>query len=289
MLNKIIPTTFWKYSVCLLNVLLVLSILPISSHAREAQSINFYLPFHSKQFPTLASRLQEALNTQGLTNINVVTANYWQQYQQNIRRGEPGVYYAAPHFTAWAIEQHKFKPLFKVKNKLKYVIASKQTNQEIFEIRDLKNKFICTQSALNLDYLLIVDTFEKSLQTAHTHIVKSVIDEMNNPDTQCAAFSVSEHVFKQRQLSQPGHFIRLAQGKEYNNYAITIHPSLESVYATKLNAFLKNKNTLKILSPLFKLTSTDSILLQTKDGDYSVNVATPLKRYWRESSISSND
>jgi len=282
MLNQTTTLNNYKCSAFILGILLILPILPLSSNAQEVQSINFYLPFHAKQFPKLTQKLQQALTVGGLDNINIVTADYWQQYQQNIRRGQIGIYYAAPHFTAWAIEKHQFKPLLKAKNKLKYVIASKQAQQEIFEIRDLKNKNICTQSALNLDYLLVVDAFEKNLQTANTNIVTSVLHEINNPESQCSAFSISEHTFMQLQLNQPDQLIRLSQGIEHNNYAVSIHPSLDVTYSSKISNFLTTQSTLEILSPLLKLSSADLILLKPSEGDYPQQYTTPLKRYWRE-------
>jgi len=282
MLNQTTLLNFCKHSIAVLKIALILPILTSPSNASEVQNINFYLPSHSAQFPSLSPQLQQAFISEGLNNITVKHADYWQQYQQNIRRGQIGIYYAPPHFTAWVIEKHNFKALLKVKNNLKYVIASKQANEEIFEIRDLKNKDICTRTALNLDYLLVINAFEKNLQTANTNIAISPAEEMFNPNSQCSAFSISEHFFVQLQLNQPNHFIRLFQGTEYQNYAISIHPSLDKAYSAKLSRFLTSEHALKILSPLLKLSTSSPTLLKAKEDDYSSKYAEPLKRYWRE-------
>jgi len=282
MLNKIMLITRTIYTTFVFGMALILPLLSLTSNAREAQSIDFYLPFHSKQFPALIPKLEQALIAENIRNINIKTADYWPQYQQNIRQGRIGIYYAAPHFTAWLIHRHQFTSLVKVKNKLKYVIASKQAKTGIFEIRDLVNKDICTQSALNLDYLLVVDAFEKSLQTANANIVSSVKNEMINSNTQCSAFSISEHTFKKQQLNYPNRYIRLSQGKEYDNYAISIHPSLTADYSEKVISFLKKKSTLQILSPLLQLSSSSTELIKINEDDYPKQYTAPLTRYWRE-------
>lgn len=266
----------------MISTALILHGLTLSSNADAIQSINFYLPINSKQFPELTEKLQQALINQNLSEINVVSADYWQLYQQNIRRGRVGIYYAAPHFTAWTIEYHQFHPLVRTPEKLKYVIASQQSNPGIFEIRDLERKTICTLSALNLDYLLVTQTFEKNLQPAHIQIVESLDTQMNNPHTPCSAFSLSEYQFTQQQLNKPIKHIMLAQGQEYSNYGVSIHPSLRDDYTEKITAFLQKQSTLDILKPMIELHSRKTILIPATREDYPPNYTAALKQYWKE-------
>jgi len=167
-----------------------------------------------------------------------------------------------------------------VKGKLKYVIASKVRDQHIFEISDLIDKKICTQNPLNLDYLLIKHAFRRNIQTADTHLVPSVFDEMNNSETTCSAFSISSHIFEQQELENPSEYIRLAQSHEWNNYAFSIHPSLTQNYSAPLLQLLNTKKTQEILTPLLQLTSHDAILIEAKKSDYPIKYLEELEGYW---------
>jgi len=265
----------------MLSAVLISHSLSVSSNAHSSQSINFYLPIDSKQFPELISQLQQAFEDNGLNEINVISADYWQAYQQSIRYGRVGIYYAAPHFTAWAIEHHDFQTLLRTKGNLKYVIASQYANSNIFEIRDLVGKTVCTQSALNLDYLLVVQTFEKSLQPANIQTVTSIESELNSSETPCSAFSISEHLFSAQQIERPDKHIRLSQGPEYTNFAISIHPSLAPDYSDQLISFFQQESTLSLLEPLIKLSSNETSFTTPDNDDYPANYYAALKRYWK--------
>jgi len=280
MTNKINPIIYIICVVLTVSAVLILHGLANSSNAKAAQTINFYLPVHSNEFPRLVETLEQALSDQKLSNIKIITADYWQSYQQNIRHGRIGIYYAAPHFTSWAIKHHQFQPLLKTQGNLKYVIASQRSNPDVFEIRDLEGKTICTRSALNLDYLLIIKTFEKSLQPANIQVVESTDEQMNNTKTLCSAFSISEFQFSEQQTQAIKH-IRLAQGLDYTNYGISLHPSLSSEYANRLTDFFQQESILEILKPLIKRNSSKVALIPANSSDYPADYSLHLEQYWQ--------
>ena len=133
-------------------------------YAQEDEKISFYLPFHSNQFTKNIEKFNEDLISTGFDNFEIKRSDIWQQYQQNIRTGELGVYFAAPHFSAWLIHKHDFIPLYRVDGNLKFVIASRIKDRDIFELSDLIEKKLCTQNPLNLDYLLINKSFKKAFK-----------------------------------------------------------------------------------------------------------------------------
>ena len=257
------------------------------SKAAQNEYISFYLPVNSSQHD-IHSVLENALQKSGLDHITIKYADHWQQYQQNIRYGRQGIYYAPPHFTAWLIEQHNFTPLLKVKDSLKYVIASRSRDSHIFEMCDLIGRTICTQNPLNLDFLLINTAFKKSIKTADAHYVASVADEMNAEQSSCSAFSISNHFYleqniqgqEQSQRETPVEYIRLAQSEQFNNYAISIHPSLVDKHSEKLMSFFTSDEVQKALSPLLKLTSSEAQLVKTNKLDYPPHYTNKLELYW---------
>jgi hypothetical protein len=258
-------------------------LLCINSNAIAQQNLPFYLPVSSEQFPAIAAQLEEQLAIAGLDNIEVITADYWHTYQQAIRNGRPGIYFAAPHFLAWSIHQHNFQPLLRIAEALTYVIASRRSNSNVFEINDLNQMTICTQRALNLDYLLVNTAFDNPMHSAKTRPVWSVINEMKTSQNRCAAFSISDHLFVEMELATPGKFIRLHQGEVLANFGFALHPSLIEKYASKIMELLQAEPVRSLLRPMYRQTANKANLVTASIEDYPIDYMAPLVTYWQRS------
>lgn len=240
-----------------------------------------FLPYHSSQFPQLGLKLNAALAQAGLSEIKTQSTDHWHPYQQGIRKGRVGIYLAPPHFTAWAIRKHKFKPILRLPDKLKYVIASRSADAHLFEMNDLADKHVCSQNAVNLDFMLVRTSFGTSFLAAENKVVNSVASAMQYDNQNCDAFSVSEHLFKEFNLKTPYRFIRLQQGNEYNNYAFIAHPDIGNNTLKKLQKFLRGKESQAVLEPLLKQFSKSTRLTSVKSSDYPKSYLEPLDLYWR--------
>jgi len=245
-----------------LYILLVLACVVETSQAAEKTITPFYLPFSAEEFPNLASELQTALNEAGLSNFKVNTTDYWHPYQQGLRQGRQGVYFAAPHFSAWAITQNKFVPILRLKGKLQYVIAARRADSHIFEVNDLAGKTVCTQRAPNLDFLLSRTALKKALILARSKSVSSVPLAMRSNNTACQAFSVSEHIFNRFNKAQPFRFIRLSQSKASSNYSFIIDRKTALSQAPALKKFLRSRDALSILHPLYRILAIEANILK---------------------------
>jgi len=246
-----------------------------------AEKLAFYLPLHSSQHPKLVSELEHALQISGLDNLKVRTADYWQGYQQGIRLGRKGVYFAAPHFAAWSINQHDFAPIVRLDEPLKYVIAIRRKNSQYFEINDLARQKVCSERALNLDYLLVNTGFDNPVLSANTVAVWSVMDEIVDQNTDCVAFAISDHAFNRLEKNKPREFIRLQQGPRFNNYTFVAHPNLNTALINKLRAFLLREDIQALMQPLFRPITTKAKLVNAYRRDYPLNYLTQLAPYWQ--------
>ena len=239
------------------------------------------MPINSEQLPQIITQLEQELANAGFGNVEVVTADYWHTYQQSIRKGRPGIYFAAPHFLAWTLHQHNFQPLLKLAEPLKYVIASRRNNSNVFEVNDLNKKTVCTQRALNLDYLLVNAAFDNPMHSAKTWPVWSVLEEMKKVQNRCTAFSISDHHFVELELAAPDNFIRLQQGEIFPNFGFAIHPSLVEKYAKKLTEFLQRKSTYDLLRPMYRQTASKAYLVTASIEDYPIGYTEALATYWQ--------
>ncbi|RBP49634.1 phosphate/phosphite/phosphonate ABC transporter substrate-binding protein [Arenicella xantha] len=251
-----------------------------STAQQQTTDIPLYLPYQSSQYPELALKLDSALAEAGLGQFKTVTTDYWHPYQQGIRQGRIGVYLAAPHYTAWALHKHRFIPFLRLPNSLQYVIATRHADSQYFEVNDLAGQNICSQRAVNLDFLLVQQAFDQPLKTASNKFVNSVASAMQYDNQNCAAFAVTEHTFKRFNTAEPDRFIRLLQGPEYRNYAFIAHPDIARDTAIKLKRFLRSATAITILTPLLKQFSSSPSLLPVRRADYPKSYLSILAPYW---------
>ncbi|NNC99686.1 MAG: PhnD/SsuA/transferrin family substrate-binding protein [Gammaproteobacteria bacterium] len=224
--------------------------------------------------------LAEDLISKGLTNIRIQTSDHWHSFQQGLRASRLGIYFAPPHFAAWAISKHGFKPLVRLSEPISYVIATKTAKPRIFEINDLAGRSVCSGKPLNLDYLLINRALGNRLPAATIKVVNSVEKQMRNPATLCEAFSISNHQFEKTADAVPGEFIKLYQSTNYNNYVFVAHPDVSEKQISKLQHYLLNLDSQALLSPMLLVFAAEAKLLRSSPDDYPSDYWRVLTPYW---------
>ena len=252
------------------------------------QQIKLYLPISRTKHTPLINALNAALRELGLKQITVEGSDYWHAYQNGLRSGRAGIYFAPPHFAAWAISEHNFLPLARISSPLSYVIATHQEDRALFEINDLSGEKVCSSRPLNLDYLLINSLFQDFLNAPQIEIVASVERQMRSVDSACRAFAVGNHLFERFELEHPNKFIRLQQSALHNNYVFVAHPQIAPADLNKIRRFLLSTKTQDLLQPILRLFATKAELVRSRKGDYPKKYWEPLAAYWLQSANSAN-
>jgi len=248
-------------------------------------TLNLYLPVKKDAVASHQDHLKKALSNKGLGDIQVRFADHWQNYQQALRTGKPGIYLAAPHFSAWAISRHNFKPLVRLREPLRYAIATHRSDASIFEINDLAGRSVCTQKPLNIDYLLIGQAFENKILSATPISVASVVGEMRAKQSHCDAFALSDHHLETLARELPNKYIRLYQSPSYNNYVFLTHPRVNPVIQNKLEEFLLDPAHQQVLQPILTLFAGNPRLVKSKARDYPQGYLKQLTPYWPNPAI----
>ena len=114
-------------------------------------------------------------------------------------------------------------------------------------------KTVCSSKPLNLDYLFISSLFQDFLPAAQIEIVESVEQKMQNTKSNCRAFAISNHLFEQLEIENPGKFIRLQQSVSLNNYVFIGHPDIAQTELSKMKGFLLSTETQTLLKPVLQL------------------------------------
>lgn len=245
----------------------------------HAQDIDFYI---GSQTPALINSLQTEFNNAGLKKITVKNTDFWHPYVQGLRQGRRGIYFTAPHFAHWAIEKHEFIPLLKLAGRLQYVLVSRRSNLDIFEVSDLARKRICASKAPNLDFILANSALSKSLNSPLIIAQRSAFKSMLNNHSQCDAYVVSEHLFSQYSLKQPYDFIRLHQGVEYPNYAFISSPDISMETRQAFKKLMQSNKTNILLRTVYAEYSSKPVLLNTENKDFEAFNNDYLETLWRQ-------
>ena len=254
--------------------------LPQFSLAKEPQAIPIYLPIDARKLKTNAQVLDRLLQATDLAQFKIKTVKSWSAYQLAIREGQIGVFLAAPHYSAWAVRKLNYVPLLRVKEPLKYVVAVRKNDSKIFELNDLKNRAVCTQKPLNLDYLLVNQAFNNVIQGAKIISVNSPQAAMLSDSSRCDGFAISEHRFIQVAAQHPEKFIRLHQSLVLNNYSFIAHPNIEQTLLDSLRAFLIREYSRPALAGILSQFARHTQLSQVDFEDYSDDEYLPLQPYW---------
>jgi len=249
--------------------------------SNNSTMLRLFLPIRSADFPQLIETLEGKFSEYGFENIKIATTDDWHNFQQGLRHGRAGVYLAPPHFAAWAINKYNFLPLLKISKPLSYVITTTRADLSLFEVNDLAGRTVCTSNPLNLDYLLLNQALKKSIRSAKIEIVDSVEQQMQQPGTPCAAFSVSLHIFDKFALSQSDRWIRLQQSERQNNYVFVAHPEISPDQISNIRDYLSSDIGQQLLSPVLELFANDARLIPARVEDYPNTYSKILDRYWQ--------
>ena len=264
-------------------VLLLAASLQMAPHTRAAESVTILSwPVNDNAMHTHLEQLQQAFGGHDIGKIRIKPVRFWNNFQSDLREGKRGIYLAPPHFAAWAINKHGFRPLLRAPDPLKYVIAVNRSDSHLFEINDLDQQRVCAQKPLNLDYLLINAAFDEPMHWAEIVTVRSVHKEMLANDTRCVGFALSNHLYKQLENQYPDRFIRLQQGAEFNNYVLVSHPDIDDSLLLKMMQLLQQSRMQKHLLPLLRPYADSGQLIRAKVEDYPLTYTLDLTPYWAD-------
>lgn len=245
----------------------------------NSEAIELYFPVSSNNMTALSSELRAALEKNGLPEVSIKFADIWHNYQQNIKNGRIGIYFAAPHFSAWAINKHGFLPIARINESSSHVIVAKQSRTDLFELNDLVGHTVCTDKPLNLNYLLTGKLFNKKI-AVNTVFITDISTEMRANQSNCDGFALSNHLLVKLITEGVDDYIRLHQSQNQHNYAFVGHPKLDLRKLRRLRTFLLQPDTQEILLPITQLYAKNTQLVKSKKRDYPISYIQDLAPYW---------
>jgi len=264
---------------------LLCCVLVVFSQSAIAQSGSsdptiLYLPAASSTYGKLANELEAALKAESVNHITVRNGDFWHPYQQGLREGRKAIYFAQPHFAAWAMTKHNFTPIYKLHGRLKYVLAAKRVDDTIFEVQDLSGKVICREAGLNLGTVWLNDVLSNNQITARSKELPSVEHVMAKQTLDCDAFVINDYAYDRINQQQRSRFIRLAQSPIYSHNAFIAHPEISPEQVSLIDKALKSKGVKRVLKPYFTSLSKWQNLLPVKEDDYGARDIELLTTYW---------
>lgn len=274
-----------------LGVLIFLCVAPVANsvEGQTRQPVSLYLPINTIDFPELDKRLTLALSDQGVSNITVKNTDYWHPYQQGLRLGRRGIYFAQPHFAAWVIHQHNFKPILKLHGQLKYVLAVRRNDTQFFEVNDLAGAKLCRTPGLNLGTVWLNQLLGEHQLTARSEEVSSVVaiikNQSNDSHSNCDAFVLSAFSFNQINKVSKEKYVLFAQSPKYKHHAFVAHPSIDAATTQQLTKALKSKEVKRLMMPYLRSLSRWQNLLPVQLDDYGPDDANLLETYWGEITV----
>ncbi|MEO0367692.1 MAG: hypothetical protein AAF197_02785 [Pseudomonadota bacterium] len=252
-----------------------------SEKAEQHVSLPFFLPYSHAQSPNLAGDLAGILYGGGLDNINIEPADYWQVYLNAIRVGRPGIYLAAPHFASWLVQQHDFKPIARFSEPLSYHLVTRQDDFWNFEVGDLAGKNVCTDHALNLDFLMLSDLFKERRGSAIKAVTWSLETRFKEDDPRCSAFVVPDNLLNKMVRKRPGYYVQLAATESFSHFALLTHPDISDAVVSQLADVVASEDAIQLISEINSAIEANAKIEPATKADYPRSYTQALDRYWR--------
>ena len=263
--------------------LAILILLPTDpTSAQSSPPVTLYFPGINKQNPELSKQIEEALAKQAVGFLSVKGTEFWHPYQNGIREGKIGIYFAQPHMAAWLIARHHFSPIYRLHGNTNYALAVSKANTPIFELLDLNGKRVCHEPGLNLGTIWLNQLLGENQIAANAIEVPNIETYMLAQNTQnCDSFVVEATAYDRVAKETRNKYIRLAQSSVYKHYALLAHPSISKSNIDKLATALKNKDLQTLLRPYFSDLSKWDNLIPIDNTDYLPSDVELLAPYWR--------
>lgn len=246
------------------------------------EPLTLYLPSINQSEANLAKRIEAEFRNQGLRLFRVRGTRFWHPFQNGIRSGKKGIYFAQPHMAAWAISKHNFEPVFRLHGRLNFVLAATKTNTKLFELEDLNGEVICHESGLNLGKLWLEQVLGEYQIAANRREVTNV--ELATQDTEesqkCDAFVLENLAYERANKAARGKYIRLAQSRFYKHNVFIAHPELTSHEKLTFKKALKSAEMKELLKPYLLTLSKWDNLVEVSEEDYSKEESSLLEPYW---------
>ena len=250
--------------------------------AQSNSPVTLYFPGINKQNPKLSKQIEEALAKQAVDFLSVKGTEFWHPYQNGIRTGKVGIYFAQPHMAAWLITRHNFSPIYRLHGNTNYALAVAKAHTSIFELLDLNGKRVCHEPGLNLGTIWLNQLLGENQIAANTIEVPHIETYMLTQNTKnCDSFIVEATAYNRVEKETRNKYIRLAQSSIYKHYALLAHPSIAKPNLDKLATALKKKELQTLLRPYFSDLSKWDNLIPIDKTDYSPSDIELLAPYWR--------
>ncbi len=252
----------------------------------QADSVKLFLPF---TVPATDQGEQHLLDDLLATTVDKSTdppillpVDEWNAYLLAVRDGAPGVFLAAPHFAAWLIHEHDFSPIARINDTLSYTVMSRAHDHQLFSVRDLAGRVVCTQPRLSLDFVMASNLLPANSKPMQLAVTRSIAERLANRDERCAAFAVSERLAREVEASSPGEFVRLYQSKLWPQYALLINNELANApgYEQIRDALLEPAMQQWLAAAVGHEISS-SEFVSASAADYPPELRNLLIEYWR--------
>ncbi|MGH1542515.1 MAG: PhnD/SsuA/transferrin family substrate-binding protein [Arenicella sp.] len=234
-------------------------------HAVNAENGTLSLGIPTVPDTSVSDKVAIALQTSIKHKIRVVDDE--KSYLRSIRTGLLDAFFAEPHIGAWAIRQQDYNAIAKLPKPLYFRLIAKRNQNDIFELRDLKGRPVCSNKNPALSYRFLVRLFPEQANRPETFIVnpqRKTIDIIEQP---CLAFIVTEEQYINAKLEQK--FITLARSKQFTHLGFFVRSGLpQKTQRQLLSTLTQTGSTLNALTTYFSNSST---FVPADNSDYPDN------------------
>lgn len=249
------------------STVLMFCIAILMHQASTANAISLTIGIPSTPDPMVADEIADILE-QALSEYDyqVQVIQQPDSYLHNIREGYFDAFFAESHIGAWAIETHGFTAVARLSATLSYHLVASREKQDVYELRDLVGRDICSPDKPSLGYQFFQRLFSENDDKPTVLIVNPQRDVTDIVEQPCAGFVVDEQRYLDNHLDQS--FITLARSPRFNHLGFFVNQRLSNELTDILQQTVLKYDNQQKLQTLTDFYTVRASWIATDNSDY---------------------
>lgn len=198
----------------------------------------------------------------------------WLNYQKQMRENRYDVVFDGPHFMSWRMNHSKHTPLIKLPGKLRFVIVTHATEDQIKNVNDLIGKKICGLAPPNLATLVVYSKYPNPVRQPNFIAIKGGFKKvfLALKSQQCDAAVFRDSFYKNKISAKDKALTKtIFTSSPLPNQGITVHKThISTEMRQQLVQSLLSDTGKKATRPLLnRFAKNADSLIPTRTEEYS--------------------
>ena len=263
----------------LINIVLFLATVAYATN----QEVHVGIPFVPKD---ALNKDAQSLFGERVDNHNIRIISKPEAYANGIRTGQLDAFFAKANIGAWAIDNHPYEAVAKLRNPVFLRLIVRNDQLDVFDFKDLGYRTICTEGSPDIKFYFLQTLFASpgDLSESRIFFPEEKIETLLNRN--CIGKVVNESRLKL--LAEKNEYTTLARSQKFNQIGFFIRTDINRNARLHIINRLFSEQSKTLVNSLKRYFSTPTDeLIKANNDDYPLIWAKYTPETWRQPTFNS--